>query len=372
MSATVEELVSEPVRLIGADGCALRHPEYRADLPDELVVRAYELMVTTRELDNEYVNLQRQGQLALYASCRGQEAAQVGCALALRDTDWLFPQYRELGVFVTRGVDPAALGQEWRGTAHGGRGLLEHRIAPIAISVGTHALHAVGSAMANVRLNDGGVSVAFVGDGATSEGDVHEALNFASVFHVPFILYVQNNQWAISVPASRQFAAPSIAQRAAGYGMRGVQVDGNDMLACYAVVADAARRARAGEGPTLVEAVTYRLGAHTTSDDPRRYRSDDEVAEWEAREPIGRLRAYLQWSGLWSESLDEQTRANAARIRGALRVALVDAPDPDPVGLFGEVFSSPTPELDDQAAQLASEHDVHVRAERPGASGLEG
>jgi pyruvate dehydrogenase E1 component alpha subunit len=208
------------------------------------------------------------------------------------------------------------------------------------------------------------VSVAFVGDGATSQGDIHEALNLASVFHVPFILYVQNNHWAISVPTSDQFAAPSIAVRAVGYGMRGVQVDGNDVLACHAVVADAARRARAGEGPTLIEAVTYRLGAHTTSDDPHRYRSDDEVAAWERREPIGRLRAYLQWSGLWSESLDEHTTSNAARLRGALRAALVDAPDPDPVGLFGDVFSRPTPDLDVQAAQLASEHDVHVRAGR--------
>jgi len=345
----------EPVQLIALDGSTLVHPSYRSTVPPEAMVGLYELMVQTRELDEEFVNLQRQGQLALYASCRGQEAAQVGCASALAATDWLFPQYRELGVFLARGVDPAGVGAEWRSTSHGGRGLIERNVAPMCISVGTHALHAVGAAMAAQRLDDGSVTVAFVGDGATSEGDVHEALNFASVFGLPFLLYVQNNQWAISTPVGDQLHAPSIAHRAIGYGIRGVRVDGNDVLACAAVVADAARRARAGEGPTLIEAVTYRLGAHTTSDDPNRYRQAGEVALWEQRDPIVRFQRYLQRSGLWSDEVGRRTTESAARLRTRLREAIVDAPDPDPLEVFDRVFARGTPDLESQAAQMARE-----------------
>ena len=206
-------------------------------------------MAVTRALDAEFVNLQRQGELALFASCRGQEAAQIGSAACLRKTDWLFPQYREIGAFLLRGITPAQMGAVWRGRWHGGLGFTDKCVAPIAIPIGTHGLHAVGAAMAAQRLGEDSVTVAYLGDGAMSEGDAHEALNLASVYRAPCVFFVQNNQWAISVPASRQQAGPSIAHRAIGYGMPGVRVDGNDVLACYAVMAEAAKRARGGRRP---------------------------------------------------------------------------------------------------------------------------
>ena len=232
--------------------------------------------------------------MALFASCRGQEAAQIGAAASLRKTDWLFPQYREIGAFLLRGITPAQMGAVWRGKWHGGLGFTEKCCAPISIQIGTHGLHAVGAAMGAQRLGEDSVTLAFLGDGATSEGDAHEALNFAAVFKAPCVFFVQNNQWAISVPVSHQMAAPSIAHRAIGYGMPGIRVDGNDVLACYAVIAEAAQRAREGGGPTLIEAITYRMGPHTTSDDPTRYRSQDEVDHWLALDPIARYRTYLQ------------------------------------------------------------------------------
>src|SRR5690349_21781609 len=257
-----------PIRLVDPDGSPTAEDRYSRDLPPETLSWLYELMVVTRGLDSEFVNLQRQGELALYASCRGQEAAQIGAAACLRKTDWLFPQYREIGAFLLRGISPGQVGAVWRGQWHGGREFTSRCVAPIAIPIGTHGLHAVGAAMAAQRLGEDSVTVAFLGDGATSEGDVHEALNLASVFRAPCIFFVQNNHWAISVPVSRQQAGPSIAHRAIGYGIPGVRVDGNDVLACYAVMAEAAERAREGGGPTLIEAVTYRLGPHTTADDP--------------------------------------------------------------------------------------------------------
>ena len=273
VSAASTSVDLAPVRLVDPDGSPTAEDRYTRDLPPETLSWLYELMVVTRDLDGEFINLQRQGELALFASCRGQEAAQIGAAACLRKTDWLFPQYREIGVFLLRGITPAQMGAVWRGKWHGGIGFTERCCAPIAIPIGTHGLHAVGAAMGAQRLGEDSVTLAFLGDGATSEGDAHEALNFAAVFKAPCVFFVQNNQWAISVPVSHQMAAPSIAHRAIGYGMPGIRVDGNDVLACYAVVAEAAQRAREGGGPTLIEAITYRMGPHTTSDDPTRYRS---------------------------------------------------------------------------------------------------
>jgi pyruvate dehydrogenase E1 component alpha subunit len=209
--------------------------------------------------------------------------------------------------------------------------------------------------MAAQRLGEDSVTVAFLGDGATSEGDVHEALNFAAVFVAPCVFYVQNNQWAISVPVSKQTAAPSLAHKAIGYGMPGIRVDGNDVLACYAVMAEAAARARAGGGPTLIEAVTYRLGPHTTSDDPSRYRTQDEVDRWAALDPVPRYRAYLQAQGLWSERLEERIAARAKRMRAELRDAVFDAPDFDVDEVFTTVYAEITPGLQEQRQQLLAE-----------------
>jgi pyruvate dehydrogenase E1 component alpha subunit len=345
----------EPIQLVAPDGTPTPETRYRRDLPPETLAWLYETMVVTRELDTEFVNLQRQGELALFASCMGQEAAQVGATACLRKTDWLFPQYRELGAFLVRGISPAQVGAVWRGRWHGGLGFTKKCCAPISVQIGAHGLHAVGAAMAAERLGEDSVTVAFVGDGATSEGDVHEALNFASVLKAPCVFFVQNNQWAISVPVSRQLAGPSIAHRAVGYGMPGIRVDGNDVLACYGVMAEAAARARCGGGPTLIEAVTYRMAPHTTSDDPSRYRRDDELEAWRARDPIARYRTYLDGAGVWTERLEERVAAKSARLRTELRQSVIDDPDVDVAEVFDAVYHDITPELARQRDQLAAE-----------------
>ncbi|WP_319436665.1 pyruvate dehydrogenase (acetyl-transferring) E1 component subunit alpha [Mycobacterium sp. RTGN5] len=347
--------MDQPIQLIAPDGSATAESRYRRDLPAETLVWLYENLVVTRDLDAEFVNLQRQGELALYASCRGQEAAQIGAAAALRKTDWLFPQFRELGVFLVRGIAPSHVAAVWRGAWHGGLDFTSKCCAPIAIPIATHAPHAVGAAMAAQRLGEDSLTVAFLGDGATSEGDSHEAMNLAAVEKAPCVFYIQNNQWAISVPASRQYAAPSIAHRAIGYGMPGIRVDGNDILACYAVMAEAAERARAGDGPTLIEAVTYRMEPHTTSDDATRYRTAAELAEWSARDPISRYRTYLHQNGLLTERVEQRVQARSVRLRTELRDAVVDAPDPDVGELFDHVYAEITPELSAQRAQLRAE-----------------
>lgn len=345
----------EPIRLVAPDGAPTGETRYRRDLPPETLTWLYESMVVTRELDVEFVNLQRQGELALFASCRGQEAAQVGAAACLRKTDWLFPQYRELGAFVVRGIPPGDVAAVWRGRWHGGTGFTRRCCAPIAIPIGTHALHAVGAAMAAQRLDEDSVTVAFLGDGATSTGDAHEALNLAAVFGAPVLFFVQNNQWAISVPAHRQYAAASLADRAAGYGMPALRVDGNDVLACFAVVEEAAARARDGGGPSFVEAVTYRMGPHTTSDDPRRYRTAEEVDAWRALDPVDRYRNHLKLLGLWSERLEERVAHRAQRLRAELRAAVADTPDADIAEVFDTVYHDITPELARQRDELLAE-----------------
>ncbi len=355
VSATSAVVDIEPVQLVAPDGAPTTSDRYSRDLPPETLAWLYEMMVVTRELDIEFVNLQRQGELALFASCRGQEAAQIGAAACLRKTDWLFPQYREIGAFLIRGITPAQMGAVWRGKWHGGLGFTEKCCAPIAIPIGTHGLHAVGAAMAAQRLGEDSVTVAFLGDGATSEGDAHEALNLAAVYQAPCVFFVQNNQWAISVPVSHQMAAPSIAHRAIGYGMPGIRVDGNDVLACFAVMAEAAQRAREGGGPTLIEAITYRLGPHTTSDDPTRYRSQEEVDHWLARDPIPRYRAYLQSVEVWTERLEERVSAKSKRLRTELRESVVGAADIDITEMFDTVYHDITPELAKQREQLLAE-----------------
>jgi 2-oxoisovalerate dehydrogenase E1 component alpha subunit len=351
----VTEVDLEPVQLVGSDGAPTAQARYHRDLPPETLGWLYELMVLTRDLDDEFVNLQRQGELALFASCRGQEAAQIGATACLRKTDWIFPQYRELGALLTRGVTPAQMSAVWRGRWHGGLGFTEKHCAPIAIPIGTHALHAVGAAMAAQRLGEDSLTVAFVGDGATSEGDMHEALNMAAVSTAPCVFFVQNNQWAISVPLSHQQAGPSIAHRAIGYGMPGIRVDGNDVLACYAVMAQAAQRARHGGGPTLIEAVTYRMGPHTTSDDPTRYRSGEELKAWETRDPIFRYRTYLEHTRVLTPRLQERVQARSQRLRDELREAVLTTPDIEISEVFDNVYAEITPELTRQRDALIAE-----------------
>jgi pyruvate dehydrogenase E1 component alpha subunit len=281
------------------------------DVADELLLKMYRQMVFSRLFDERAVRLQRQGRIGTYAPFRGQEAAQVGSAYALEKTDFVFASYRELPVLFVHGMPPRQSLMYTMGYVEGGY-VPEHVHAfPAQIIIAGQTLHAVGSAWASQYLDDGQVSVCYLGDGATSEGDFHEALNFASVLKLPVVFFVQNNGWAISVPNHRQYGSATIAQKAIAYGMPGVQVDGNDVLATYQVMREAVKRARLGGGPVLIEAVTFRQGPHTTSDDPTRYRDPVEVEAELAKDPIVRFRQFLTSRGLWNDVLEEEAVVTA-------------------------------------------------------------
>ncbi|MDH3755948.1 MAG: pyruvate dehydrogenase (acetyl-transferring) E1 component subunit alpha [Acidimicrobiia bacterium] len=352
----------QPVQLLDPDGSRHEHPVYAIDISATELIDLYRLLAVTRAMDQEFVNLQRQGELALYAPCMGQEAAQIGLARGVEPTDWIFPQYRELGVIVERKVPLRPLGSYWRGRWHSGWDPFEHRIGPMTIPIATQLPHAVGYGM-GIRLDGGDeIVVACLGDGATSEGDSHEAMNFAAVFGAPVIFFVQNNQWAISVPESEQHHAASLAHKAIGYGMTGVRCDGNDVLATLAVVRHHAEQVRAGAPPVLVEAVTYRRGPHTTSDDPTRYRSDDDVVRWTALDPILRLERHLADIGALTTAISAAVTAASSEAALEVREALFESPDTDPLELFDHVFADPPDHLIAQQNQLSLEIDAALDA----------
>lgn len=350
----------EPIRLLDTDGSFHPRPDLPVDLDDDQLRQLHRYLVMTRHLDQEFIALQRQGQLAVYPSSLGQEAAQVGTAYALTARDWIAISYREHGCAYVRGIDPVDLGHVWRGSWQGWHDPIAHRVLPHSVPIATSALHAVGIAMGERLDGSDAVSAAYFGDGGTSEGDAHEAFNFAAVFRAPVVFVIQNNQWAISVPLERQTAAPSIAHKAIGYGMPGVRVDGNDVLACYAVMADAVRRARRGQGPTLLEAVTYRLEAHTTADDASRYRTEGEVSAWRERDPLTRYEAFLRHSGRWDDDYDAETNRLVAEAAAHLRDGIFGAPSLDPMELFDYVWSEPPATWDRQRAELARELDEEM------------
>jgi 2-oxoisovalerate dehydrogenase E1 component alpha subunit len=269
--------------------------------------------------------------------------------------DWLFPTYRDTAAIVARGVDPAEAFTLLKGDWHAGYDPLEHHVAPQATPLATQLPHAVGVAHAATLRGEDTVVLALCGDGATSEGDFHEALNFAAVFRAPVVFLVQNNEYAISVPLARQSAAPSLAHKGAGYGVPGVRVDGNDVAALLAVLGGAVERARAGAGPQLIEAHTYRMQAHTNADDESRYRSADEVAGWVARDPITRLATYLRAAGVLDDERSRECADDAERLAERIRAALNIDVAPDYRDLFAHVFSAPTPQLREQAALVADE-----------------
>src|SRR5689334_56922 len=288
---------ADPVGLIAPDGRRTGGDEPR--LPDPGILRElYRRMVLGRRLDAQCTALTKQGRLAVYPSSRGQEACEVGAVLALRERDWLFPTYRDSVAVLQRGVDPVEALSLLRGDWHCGYDPYRHRVAPQCTPLATNTLHAVGLACAAVLKGEDTVALAMLGDGATSEGDTAEALNFAGVRRAPVVFLVQNNGYAISVPLAKQTAAPALAYRGVGFGVPSVLVDGNDAAAVYAVVRSAVDRAAGGGGPTLVEARTYRVEPHTNADDASRYRDEAEVRYWLDRDPIARLRAYLQGAGL--------------------------------------------------------------------------
>jgi pyruvate dehydrogenase E1 component alpha subunit len=335
------------VQLISVDGqrtVGCPYWELVADVDAAQLRDLYRDMAVVRRIDAEAMALQRQGELALWAPLLGQEAAQVGSARALRPDDFVFPSYREHGVAYCRGVDPVMMLRLWRGAGLSGWDPATFGIATPAIVVGSQTLHATGYALGITLDGAASAALTYFGDGATSEGDVAEAFGFAASFVVPVVFFCQNNQWAISEPVRVQSHA-SIAQRGQGYGIPGIQVDGNDVLAVLAATRLALARASAGQGPTLIEAVTYRMGPHTTSDDPSRYRSHADEEEWRGKDPLARLHALLDTEGLAGDGFDEQIDAEADRVAAALRHGCLAMPDPEPADLFANVYAEPHPLL---------------------------
>jgi 2-oxoisovalerate dehydrogenase E1 component subunit alpha len=345
-----------PVVLIDAAGDVRPHEEYGPVSDDELVA-AHAALVAARRLNDQASALVRQGRLAVYASSHGQEACQVAAAQVLGADDWLFPTYRDTAAVVARGVDPIEALTLLRGDWHCGYDPYEHKVAPQATPLATQLPHAVGVAHAARLKGEPTVVLALCGDGATSEGDFHEALNFAAVLHAPVVFFVQNNRYAISVPLARQSVAPSLAHKAIGYGMPGEQVDGNDVAALLAVLGAAVQRARDGGGPTLVEAHTYRIASHTNADDAARYREDDEVRSWLERDPLTRLEAYLTRRGVLTDERARSASDQADQLAAVLRNGLSKETPADPAELFAHVYARPTPQLVEQAALVADEID---------------
>ncbi|MEV1006394.1 pyruvate dehydrogenase (acetyl-transferring) E1 component subunit alpha [Streptomyces sp. NPDC049881] len=343
------------VQLLTPEGERVEHPDYSLDIDAEALRGLYRDMALTRRFDAEATALQRQGELGLWPSLLGQEAAQIGSGRALRPDDYVFPTYREHGVAWCRGVDPTLLLGMFRGVNHGGWDPNTNNFHLYTIVIGSQTLHAAGYAMGVAKDGADAAVLAYFGDGASSQGDVAEAFTFAAVYNAPVVFFCQNNQWAISEPTERQTRVP-LYQRAAGYGFPGVRVDGNDVLAVLAVTRAAAEHARSGQGPMLVEAFTYRMGAHTTSDDPTRYRSDDELAAWEAKDPLLRLRRHLELTGAadaaWFAGLDEESDALARRVKEAIRTM----PDPDPMSAFEHAYADGHSLVDEERAQFAAYH----------------
>jgi pyruvate dehydrogenase E1 component alpha subunit len=346
------------VQLLTPDGERVEHDTYAVDFTAEEFRGLYRDLVIVRRLDAEATALQRQGELGIWASLLGQEAAQVGSGRALRPADMVFPTYREHGVLYCRGIDPILPLSLFRGVDQGAWDPNEFHFGMYTIVIGAQTLHATGYAMGvakdgKVGGPDGEAVLAYFGDGATSQGDVNEAFVWASVFHAPIVFFCQNNQYAISAPLERQTRVP-LAQRAAGFGFPGVRVDGNDVLATYAVTKAALDDARSGQGPTLIEAVTYRMGAHTSSDDPTRYRIASEVEAWQARDPISRVRAFLDRQQLADRAFFDSVDADAKAQAMHLRERVLSMPDPAPETMFDNVYSGGSPELDEQRAQFSA------------------
>jgi len=305
----------EPFSLLNPDGSL---NGAAPELSDEQLLAMHKMMVQARVFDERAVNLQRQGRLGTFAPLAGQEAAQVGSAFALKKTDWLFPSYREHAACAVHGQEWLDILKYWGGNEEGSRVPDDVNVFPVSIPIATQIIHATGMAWAAKIQGKDDASLVYFGDGGTSEGDFHEGLNFAGVYKTATVFFCQNNFYAISLPRASQTSAESIAQKAISYGIEGVQVDGNDVLAVYQVTKDAIERGRAGEGPTLIEAQTYRYGPHTTADDPTRYRDSAEVEAWKKRDPIERLKNYINEKGIWDQGKDEalweEVRAQMAKV----------------------------------------------------------
>ncbi|WP_187393235.1 pyruvate dehydrogenase (acetyl-transferring) E1 component subunit alpha [Arthrobacter echini] len=329
-------------------------PYVRADDTEHLR-SLYRDMYLIRRFDQESTALQRQGQLALWVPLTGQEGAQIGSGRALQPQDYAFPTYREHGVALTRGVEPADLLRLFRGVTNGGWDPREHNFHLYTLVLAAQCLHAVGYAMGLQRDQlaepslPPAASIAYFGDGASSEGDVHESMVFAASFKAPVVFFCQNNQWAISVPSTVQTRVP-LAQRAAGYGFPGIRVDGNDVVAVEAVTRWALEHARSGRGPVLIEAYTYRMSAHTTADDPTKYRLSEDERQWRTRDPLLRLETHLRSTGQADDAFFEGLDAQARTMTTGLREAVLSMPVPDLEDRFASVYAEPHPLVQEELA----------------------
>lgn len=351
MSTTTRETLS----LLDEQGRRLVSPDYDSfvdDLTADDLLGLYRDLVLVRRLDVEATALQRQGELALWPPLLGQEAAQIGSARALRDDDFVFSSYREHAVAWVRGVALRDLVRTWRGTSLSGWDPYEHRMATPQVIIGAQSLHATGYAMGIRHDGSDAAAITYFGDGATSEGDVSEALVFAASFAAPVLFFCQNNQWAISEPVGLQ-STIAIADRAGGFGIPSIRVDGNDVLAVLAATRAALARIRAGEGPQFIEAVTYRMGPHTTADDPTRYRDAAELETWRDRDPIARLAAHLRAEGLLDDAREASVQAEAGAAAAELRAGCLALDDPAPLSIFDHVYAGPHRELDRQRSEYA-------------------
>lgn len=346
----------ELVQLITETGERLEHAQfspYVEDIDNDALRSLYEDLVVVRRIDSEATALQRQGELGLWAPLLGQEAAQVGSARALATDDFVFASYREHGVAYCRDVDPTHMLRFWRGSTHSGWNPFQYNMTTPAIIVGAQALHATGYAMGLQFDGTDGAVITYFGDGATSQGDISEALGFAASFSAPVVFFCPNNQWAISEPVSVQ-SPVSIAERGRGFGIPSVRVDGNDVLAVIAVTRAALARAREGSGPTLIEAVTYRMGPHTTSDDPSRYRPAALDDEWRRKDPLDRVRALLDSSGAVDDEYLASVQRQADRTAAELRQGCLGTVEPTPMSMFDNVYAEPHSLIEEERLQFAT------------------
>lgn len=349
----IHEAVTERLEILDKAGVA--DERLLPDLSEEQFLKLYRDMVLIRKFDEKALNLQRQGRMGTFGSLRGQEAAQAGLAMAMAPEDWLAPSFREHGLMLLRGIPGHLVYAYWNGDERGSRFPDGTRCLPCAVPVGSQLLHATGLGMALRMKGESGVVVGCAGDGASSQGDFHEALNFAGVFRARTVFFIQNNQWAISVPFKKQTAAASIAQRAHGYGIPGMQVDGNDVLAVYAAAKDALDRTRRGEGAFLLEALTYRMESHTTADDALKYRPKDEVEYWRERDPLARMNKFLAARGLWDEAREAAWAEEAAASVEKAVAELEAMPKPRPEDIFDYHYAELPWNLKEQREALLKE-----------------
>lgn len=345
----------EMVRLLDEHGARTPNPEWDSwiqDLDDAKLADLYIDMVVLRRIDTEATMLQRQGEIALWPPVLGQEAAQIGSGRSLREDDFVFGSYRETGVAYTRGIDPVAIARVWRGAAASAWDPYEFKMATSQVIIGAQSLHATGYALG--LQNDGAESAAitYFGDGAMSEGDVSEAMIFAATYNAPVVFFCQNNQFAISEPVTLQSKTP-LAARPVGFGLHSVQVDGNDILAVIAATREALDRAYTGGGPSFIEAVTYRMGPHTTADDPTRYRDPSELELWGGRDPISRLRTLLEGNGMDGPELEARAAAAADAVARDFRAGVQSMADPEPITVFDHIYAEPHHEVDRQRDEYA-------------------